>query len=78
MKLVLLMMGLARADLAVCPGEGSRYEAVGLGFHRHQRFIHPFNIIARLAHHLMMTSANYQHGYFTFWLGHWTSDCTAA
>lgn len=35
MKLVLLMMGLARADLAVCPGEGARYEAVGLGFHRH-------------------------------------------
>ena len=28
MKLVLLMMGLARADLAVCPGEGARYEAV--------------------------------------------------
>jgi len=26
MKLVLLMMGLARADLAVCPGEGARYE----------------------------------------------------
>ena len=35
MKLVLLMIGLARADLAVCPGEGARYEAVGLGFHRH-------------------------------------------
>lgn len=42
MKLVLLMMGLARADLAVCPGEGARYEAVGLGFRRHQRFTQPF------------------------------------
>ena len=27
MKLALLMLGLARGELAVCPGEGARYEA---------------------------------------------------
>ena len=26
MKLALLMLGLARGELAVCPGEGARYE----------------------------------------------------
>ena len=27
MKLALLMLGLARGELAVCPGEGARFEA---------------------------------------------------
>ena len=27
MKLALLLLGLARGELAVCPGEGARYEA---------------------------------------------------
>ena len=31
MKLALLMLGLARGELAMCPGEGARYEAGALG-----------------------------------------------
>lgn len=31
MKLAPLMLGLARGELAVCPGEGARYEAGAMG-----------------------------------------------